>query len=172
MEYLIIDGYNVINAWSDIFDLKRESLEEARRKLQEIISNFQGYKDLNIIIVYDAHYLKGGQERTEKYDNLTIVFTKENESADVYIERFVANLGSQHTIRVVTLDYLEQRIILSKGGARVSPRELRQEIENTLKSESQRERTRPRQPNSIEAHLSPETLEALEKLRRSGTGRG
>jgi predicted RNA-binding protein with PIN domain len=68
---------------------------------------------------------------------------------------------------VVTLDYLEQRIILSKGGARVSPRELRKEIENTLKAENIREKTKPRQANSIAAHLSPEALELLEKIRRS-----
>lgn len=169
MEYLIIDGYNVINAWSDIFDLEAEPLEEARLKLQEIISNFQGFKDLNIIIVYDAHYNKNGQEKSEKYDNLTIIFTKENESADIYIERFVANMGNLHTIRVVTLDYLEQRIILSKGGIRVSPRELRQEIENTFKAENKRERTKPRHANSIAAHLSPQVLEILEKIRRGNS---
>ena len=166
MEYLIIDGYNLINAWSDVFKLEDNSLEECRDKLFSLLSNYQGYKKTKIIVVFDAHLLKGSQEKIGNYDNLTIVFTKENETADNYIEKFVYKLGSTNIIRVVTSDYLEQTMILRNGGFRVSPREFRLEIlvaNDNIKEVSNEIRMKR---NTIMSHLEPELLQRLEKLRR------
>jgi predicted RNA-binding protein with PIN domain len=167
MEYLLIDGYNVINAWGDIFDLKGSPLEDSREKLLNLISNYQGYKNSNIIVVFDAHMVKGSQEKIESFDNLTIVFTKENETADNYIEKFVYKLGNIHTVRVVTLDYLEQTMVLSNGGVRITPREFREEMRSVTGIGSRVREQKPQKANTIASHLSPEMLEILEKMRRS-----
>ena len=108
MEYLLIDGYNVINAWKDIFYSRMEDFEYCRLKLLNIISNYQGFKDTNIFVVFDAHMVKSYQHKEELFDNIKVIYTKENTTADNYIERFVYRMGVEHRIRVVTSDYLEQ----------------------------------------------------------------
>lgn len=166
MEYLLIDGYNVINAWRDLFDPQGEPLEDCREKLLAMLSNYQGFMRLNIIVVFDAHMVKGSQEKEYEYDHLKVVFTKENETADNYIEKFVHRLGNTYTIRVVTSDYLEQTMVLSNGGIRMSPRELREEIGKVEKN-GRPDLIRPGiRSNSIASHIKPELLEKLEKIRR------
>ncbi len=169
MEYLVIDGYNVINAWGDVFNLRKDSLEDCRDKLFEILSNYQGYKKTNIIIVFDAHMVKSTREKNQFVDNLTVVFTKEHVTADNYIERFVHRMGSDHTIRVVTSDYLEQTMILGKGGIRITPKEMREEIRlinTSVKSKMDMNKAVMGKTNTIMANLNPELLEKLEKIRR------
>jgi predicted RNA-binding protein with PIN domain len=165
-EYLLVDGYNIINTWRDIFDVDTEPLEDCRDRLANILSNYQGLKKNNILLVFDAHLSKGAKEKEEIFDNIKIVYTKENETADNYIERFVHKLGNTHTIRVATSDYLEQTMILSSGGIRMTPRELRAELEAA--SVSIEMITAPNQirRNAIETHINPELREKLEKLRR------
>jgi len=167
MEYLIIDGYNVINAWDDIFDLKNDSLEECRLKLLNMVSNYQGYNKNLMIVVFDAHLAKGSQGKIEIFDNLTVVFTRENETADNYIERFVHKLGNTNIIRVVTSDYLEQTIVLSNGGIRMAPRELKEEIYKANRSMGLAAKPVTNKANTIMSNLKPELLEELEKIRRS-----
>lgn len=166
MEYLLIDGYNIINAWGDIFKLEKEPLEDCRIRFLNLLSNYQGYKKSNIIVVFDAHLVKGSLEKQEKYDNLTIVFTKENETADNYIEKFVYRSSNSNTIRVVTSDYLEQTMVLSNGGIRMSPRELREEVNVTNKSLSLGSGKSVEKNNTIMSNVKPELLEKLEKIRR------
>ncbi|MCX7923700.1 MAG: NYN domain-containing protein [Clostridia bacterium] len=167
MEYLLVDGYNIINAWKDVFHLESESLEDCRDRLVSILSNYQGYKKIRVIVVFDAHWVKGGREKEEVFDNLKIVFTKENESADNYIEKFVYKFGTTYTIRVATSDYLEQTMILSSGGIRMSPRELREEvgaagrdtkIESKIKTVGK--------TNTIMSNMKPDVFEKLDKMRR------
>jgi predicted RNA-binding protein with PIN domain len=167
MEYLLIDAYNVINSWDDIFDMKKDSLEDCRDKLLNILSNYQGFKNVNIYVVFDAHMVKGKKYKEETFDNLTVVFTKENQTADNYIERFVYNLGNIHTIRVVTADYLEQTMILRSGGARMTPKELREEIKLTTKHSKPRLNNKKSSINGLFSNVDSSTLEELEKLRRS-----
>lgn len=167
MEYLLVDGYNVINAWGEILDLKNSTLEDCRDKLLNMLSNYQGYKNSNIIVVFDAHMVKGSQEKVEKFDNLTVVFTKENETADNYIEKFVYRLGDTHIIRVVTSDYLEQTMILSSGGVRITPKEFYREMMMVTQGKTAFEKKRQAKNNTIESNLSPDVLEVLEKIRRS-----
>ena len=166
MEYLLIDGYNIINAWKDVFSPDREPLEDCRDRLSHMLSNYQGFKKLNIIIVFDAHLVKGSKENNVIFDNLKIVYTKENESADNYIEKFVHKLGNIHTIRVVTSDYLEQTIVLSNGGIRMTPGELRGELEMASRDVRPILKRLGIRKNAIESHIKPELLEKLEKLRR------
>lgn len=162
----MVDGYNVINAWKDVFNLEKELFGDTRDKLLNILSNYQGYKKMEIIVVFDAHMVKGSQEKKESFDNLTVVFTKENQTADNYIERFVYRFGSINTIRVVTSDYLEQTIILSNGGIRMTPRELQEEI-NCTNRVSSVSFERSRKVNTVMSNVRPEMLEKLEKIRRS-----
>ncbi len=167
MEYLLVDGYNVINAWGDILDLKNSTLEDCRDKLLNMLSNYQGYKNNNVIVVFDAHMVKGSQEKVEKFDNLTVVFTKENETADNYIEKFVYRFGNTNTVRVVTSDYLEQTMILSSGGIRITPKEFYREVMTVTQGKAAFEKNSQRKSNTIESNLSPDVLKVLEQIRRS-----
>ncbi|MGE4284226.1 MAG: NYN domain-containing protein, partial [Clostridia bacterium] len=128
MEYLIIDGYNIINAWPDLAIAAKECLEDARWKLLEVLANYQGYKKNKVIVVFDAHLVRGSQEKKEIYSGVEIVYTKENETADNYIEKLVHEIGRNQTVRVATSDFLEQTIVLSKGATRLSANELRDEM--------------------------------------------
>ncbi|MFZ5986695.1 MAG: NYN domain-containing protein [Bacillota bacterium] len=163
---MVIDGYNVINAWNDIFDLEKETLEDCRDKLLNILSNYQGYKKVEIIVVFDAHLVKGGQKKKENFDNLKIIYTKENQTADIYIERFVYEFARDNVIRVVTSDYLEQRIVLSSGGIRMAPRELKQDIEAARKSMKEEIPDNINRTNTIMSNIDSELLQKLEKIRR------
>lgn len=168
MEYLLVDGYNVINAWKDIFDLENESLEECREKLLTMLSNYEGYKKIKIIAVFDAHMVKEAHEKEEEFDNIIVVYTGKNETADNYIERFVYKMGNEHTVRVATSDYLEQRLVLKYGGIRVTPRELREEIESVhkkmTKTYSQSQKV---EKNTIMSNIKPEIADILEGIRRN-----
>lgn len=166
MEYLLVDGYNIINAWRDIFDVEGEPLEDCRDRLANMMSNYHGLKKVSIIIVFDAHLVKGSQEKDYFFDGIKIVYTKENETADNYIEKFVHRLGNTHTIRVATSDYLEQTMILSNGGIRMSPRELREELETATRNMKPVLFPNTVKTNALESHLKPELLEKLEELRR------
>lgn len=166
MDFLLIDGYNLINAWNDVFQLDIESLEDCRARLYNILSNYQGFRKLNIIVVFDAHLVKGSREKEETFDNLKIVFTKENETADNYIEKFVHKLGNTHRITVVTSDYLEQTMVLSNGGIRMVPGELKSEIENARRNIKNGSRTGAKATNPIMSNLKPELAEKLEEMRR------
>jgi len=167
-KYLLIDGYNVINAWRDIFNLEKESLEECREKLLFILSNYEGYKKIHIIVVFDAHLVDGSKMKIEKYDNITVVFTREKQTADNYIERFVYKFGSENTIWVVTSDYMEQVTVLKVGGARITPAELRKEITSMHNANmaKNRRRNQHNERNTVISNIKPELAELLEKMRR------
>ncbi len=168
IEYLVIDAYNIINAWRDIFNPEYEPLEDSREKLLNILSNYQGYKKNNIIVVFDAHSVKGRQDKMESFDNIKIVFTKENETADSYIERLVYILSKdkQNVVRVATLDYLEQTTVLNIGGVRLTPNELRKEIEHISKVNKAKGEAKKTFKNTIDSKLDPDVIERLEKIRR------
>ncbi len=167
MEYLLVDGYNIINAWPELSEMLKDNLEDARWKLIEILLNYQGYTKEKIILVFDAHLVKGSRETCERYDRIDVIFTKENESADHYIERFVHHyIDKSHKIRVATSDFLEQTIVLSKGAIRISAKELYLEIMNTKKNMQEKTEEKTIKRNTISARLEGNTLKALENLRR------
>jgi predicted RNA-binding protein with PIN domain len=166
MEYVVIDGYNVINQWTDIFDLKNEPLEDCRDRLLSMLSNYQGYKKIEIIVVFDAYLQKRGQENIHDFDNIKVVYTKENETADNFIERFVYLNGRSNLVKVVTSDFLEQIITMSSGGIRVSPREFRLEIQAELKEAGEILIKPPIKGNTIMSKMTPDIYEKLDKIRK------
>ncbi len=127
-EYLLVDGYNVIFAWEQLKKLAESSIDGARNALVNILCNYQGYKKCEVILVFDAYKVKGNRE-IEKVDNINIVYTKEAETADMYIEKVSHQLAKNHKVRVVTSDALEQLIILGAGALRVSSRAFLQEVQ-------------------------------------------
>lgn len=127
-EYLLVDGYNVIFSWNNLKDITTDDLDAARNTLINILCNYQGYKKCEIILVFDAYKVKGSRE-VEQVNNINIVYTKEAETADLYIEKVSHELAKKHRVRVVTSDALEQLIILGNGALRVSSREFLTEIE-------------------------------------------
>ena len=166
MEYLLIDGYNVLNQWNDLFDLRNEPLEDCRDKFLHMLSNYQGYKSIEVIVVFDAYLQKRGQEKIQNFDNIKVVYTKEGETADNFIERFVYLNGRSNLVKVVTSDFLEQIITMASGGIRMSPRELRLEIRADLKVASEIGYKQPIKNNTIMSKVSPDIFEKLDKIRR------
>lgn len=132
-EYLLVDGYNIIFAWDSLKELANKNLDSAREALLEILSNYQSYRKCMMTVVFDAYKINGGTRHYEKYDDIEIVFTKEAETADTYIERKAAELSNDYLLRVATSDNLEQMIVWGSGAFRISALEFRQEIEKTNK---------------------------------------
>ena len=128
-EYLLVDGYNIVFAWEDLKELAEVNIEAARGKLADILCNYQGYKGCTLILVFDAYKVVGNTGEMTDYHNIHIVYTKEAETADAYIEKTTYELGKKHHVRVATSDRLEQMIILGHGAVRVSAREFHDEIE-------------------------------------------
>ncbi len=128
-EYLLVDGYNIIFAWDELKAVARESLDAARKALCDLLCNYQGYRKCEVIAVFDAYKVRGGQGSVEKYHNIHVVYTKEAETADAYIERATYELGKRHRVRVATSDGPEQLIILGHGALRVSAAAFREEVE-------------------------------------------
>ena len=130
-EYLVVDGYNIIFAWEELKSLAKTSMDAARTALIEILSNYQGYRRCKVIIVFDAYKIKGGERRREKHGSVDVVFTKEGETADTYIERLTYEMNGKYRVRVATSDRQEQIIALGNGAFRLSASELKGEIERT-----------------------------------------
>ncbi len=128
-EYLLVDGYNVIFSWDFLKEQATDNIEGARSALINILCNYQGYKKCNVILVFDAYKVKGNGREVEKINNITVVYTKEAETADMYIEKASYKLARNNKVRVVTSDALEQLIILGNGALRVPSREFLFEIQ-------------------------------------------
>lgn len=128
-EYLLVDGYNIIFAWEELKAIARESLDAARKALCDLLCNYQGCRGCRVIAVFDAYKVRGGQGSVEKYHGIRVVYTKEAETADAYIERATYELGKRHRVRVATSDGPEQLIILGHGALRVSASAFREEVE-------------------------------------------
>ena len=127
-EYLLVDGYNIIFAWDSLKQLAADSLESARMRLTALLQNYQGYKQCEVILVFDAYKIKGHGTEVEQAGNISVVYTKEAETADAYIERTSKKLLPENRVRVATSDGLEQLIILGNGAIRISAREFEAEV--------------------------------------------
>ena len=128
-EYLLVDGYNIIFAWDELKKIAKDNLDAARKSLCDLLCNYQGYRKCEVIAVFDAYRVKGGLGSVEKYHNIHVVYTKEAETADAYIERTTYELGRKYRVRVATSDGPEQLIILGHGALRLSATNFRQEVE-------------------------------------------
>ena len=128
-EYLLVDGYNIIFAWEELKAVAPGSLDAARKALCDLLCNYQGYRKCEVIAVFDAYKVRGGRGSVEKYHNIHVVYTKEAETADAYIERATYELGRHNRVRVATSDGPEQLIILGHGALRLSASGFREEVE-------------------------------------------
>ena len=137
-EYLLVDGYNIIFSWKELNELAKKNMDSARYKLMDILCNYQGFKKCKVILVFDAYKVKGGVGSIQSYHNIDVVYTKEAETADQYIEKVTHEIARDNHVTVATSDALEQLIILGKGAIRLSANDLKDEIlrvNNTIRSD-------------------------------------
>ncbi|WP_102399182.1 NYN domain-containing protein [Haloimpatiens massiliensis] len=168
MRYVYIDGYNVINSWPELRKIKDHSLEGARNQLIDTIQEYAVYRGHKVFIVFDAHMVLGSIEKREKIGDVMVVFTKEGETADSFIEKSVNNIGRKKDVLVVTSDSLEQQLAFQRGATRMSSIEFRCEINNIrskINLRTQKDYSRNR--TWLEDVVDKETLEKLEKIRRN-----
>ena len=165
-EYLLVDGYNIIFAWPELKALADADVRAAQTKLMDILSNYQGYKKCTLILVFDAYKVEGHQEEVLTYHNIHVVYTKEAETADQYIEKTVHKIGRQHQVTVATSDGLEQIIIMGQGASRISARGLKEEIEETRKQLRQEwHQHRQSSHTYLFDHADAETAKLMEEVR-------
>lgn len=169
MRNIFVDGYNVINSWPELKNIKEYSFEAARHELVENLSNYAAYKGYKIFIIFDAHMVRGSMEKKEKAsNNVVVVFTKEGETADAFIERTVNKIGRKIEVFVVTSDSLEQQIVFQRGAVRMSSIEFYHEVQS-IESRIQKkiERKYSEKRYTLEDRIQKDMLEKLEKIRRS-----
>lgn len=165
-EYLLVDGYNIIFAWEDLKELAAVNIDGAREKLMDILCNYQGFKKSTLILVFDAYKVKGNPGSVETYHNIHVVYTKEAETADQYIEKTVHEIGRKYRVTVATSDQLEQVIILGQGGQRMSARELLEdviEVSHQIRETARQKRSSDK--NYLFDHLDEETATRMERIR-------
>lgn len=165
---IFVDGYNVINSWSELNKIKKYSFEAARTKLIEFMQNYSEFKGYKVFVVFDAHLVKGNIGKKEKYGNVIIVFTKYGETADSFIEKYVNEIGRKSDVCVVTSDSLEQQVIFQRGAIRMSSIEFYHEV---IETQHVIKRKTEKQNNSkkmlLEDRIDKDVLEILEQIRRS-----
>ena len=171
-EYLLVDGYNIIFSWEELRELSEKDIGAARGKLADILSNYQGYIKYTLILVYDAYKVEGNPGEVMKYHNIYIVYTKEAETADQYIEKTVRRIAKDAAVTVATSDGLEQVFILGQGANRMSAPGLKEEIERTL-AEVRGEHLGKKGSvgNYLFDYLDEETAEEMEKVRLGKAGK-
>ncbi len=168
--YLLVDGYNIIYAWDELKKLADINIDSARMRLQEILSNYQGFQKDNVILVFDGYKVKGNLGSVLKFHNIHVVYTKEAETADQYIEKVTGTYVKEGPVRVVTSDRLEQMIILGQGAQRMSARDFYKEIKemNGHIRKHYIEKTTSKR-NSLIDNLPPEMAAMLEQMRLTET---
>ena len=169
MRTVFVDGYNVISSWSELRVMKEYSLETARQKLIDYLQNYATYKGYKVFIVFDAHMVVGSLQKKDKIsDNLIVVYTKEGETADSYIEKAMDSIGRKREVFVVTSDSLEQQLAFQRGASRVSSIEFYFEVkeaEGKIKIKTKGKYSEKR--DLLEDRIQKDVLEKLEKIRRS-----
>lgn len=165
-EYLLVDGYNVIFAWEDLKELAKVNIEGARNKLMDVLCNYQGFKKCNLILVFDAYKVQGQELGVQKYHNIYVVYTKEAETADQYIEKVVHEIGRKYHVTVATSDNVEQVVTLGQGGKLLSARELRTEVEEVQRQIREEYLNRPQKgKNYLFDYLDEEIYGQMEEVR-------
>ena len=169
-EYLLVDGYNIIFAWEELNELAKASIDAARNKLMDILSNYQGFIGCTLILVFDAYKVKGNQGEVQKYHNIYVVYTKEAETADQYIEKTTHEIGRKYKVTVATSDALEQVIVMGQGAYRISARDFYEEVERTEKQIREiNERERGEKRNYLLDYAREEDAREMEKVRLGKT---
>jgi len=168
--YLLVDGYNIIHAWKKLKRLTDGlggSLDAARTTLVDILANYKGYRNQEIIVVFDAHRVNGGVGSVLVRNGIYIVYTREAETADEYIERAVGIILKENIrVRVATSDYMEQIIIMGQGAARLYAEDLQREVEEAERDiRKVIDEPKPLQKNRLFDNLDSKTAELLEQIR-------
>jgi len=163
-KYLLIDGYNIIFAWKHLSKIANENLEEARDKLIGILSDFSGFTEEQIILVFDAYKVNNGFETVTTYNKVKIVYTKERETADSYIEKVAKVISLNYKVRVATADKIESLIILGYGATPLSPEFLLKEVVS-FKKEVKKLAEKQIKNNLLTDNIDKASLELLEKMR-------
>lgn len=164
---LLVDGYNVINGWPELDKIKEESLEHAREKLIDILSNYGSFQDIQVIVVFDGHLVKGGVRTTEMINGVEVIYTGEGETADAVIEKLMHQLPPSVQAYVATSDWNEQKIVLGKGAIRLSVRDLHRKVKEMEKEAKSFYQSKPQNLHRLDNHLTAELKNQLEKWRRS-----
>ena len=167
-EYLFVDGYNIINDWEGLKKKAAISLEESRLELLDILSEYHHYSGIEIIVVFDAYLVKGNNGKVEEFKGIKVIYTRENETADHFIERTLDDIGRIKRVRVATSDKIEQQIILSRGGTRISARELEVEIYNEYNIIKRKRRLETQKNRLHLGKLDERTLRKLHNWKRQG----
>jgi predicted RNA-binding protein with PIN domain len=165
-EFLIVDGYNVINSWEELKKLREESFEHARNKLVGMVANYAGFYGIEAMVVFDAHLVKGGAEKQEQVNGVKVIYSKEGETADMVIERTVSSLSRKGIVCVVTSDWIEQQLTLGKGGVRLSAREFWQRVKECGQETARVSKELPAPRRLIDQLVGESVRETLEKWRR------
>lgn len=166
---LIVDGYNVISAWSKLKKISDEDLEQARDTLIGYIHEFSKMRGLSAYIVFDAYNVKGQKEVIKDYYGVKVVYTKENQTADSYIEKFIFSLSKYDMVSVVTSDYAEQQIVLGKGCQRIPARELIEVLsifKKNIRKNNKKTKSKYNSMNRLENRLDNDVYDKLEAIRR------
>ncbi len=164
-----MDGYNVINSWDILKEAAESELDEAREKLNFILGEYAAYKGIYAVVVYDAYRVKSHLKRETESLNLKVVFTKEKQTADSYIEKMISDLGPKRhlIIKVVTDDMAEQQMILGKGATRISTRELLIDVKDSRVRIKDITAKKTVQKNTLENMIDENVLKKLEKIRKN-----
>lgn len=165
---LIVDGYNIINAWDNLKKImQEEGLEYSREKLNDIMSEYANFSGLFVIVVYDAYNVKETTTRVYDRKNMKIIYTKERQTADSYIEKFISEFGNRRylEITVATDDFAERQIVIGKGGNRITTVQLRIEVENKQRKLKKSIETKEKEKlNQVRNLIQKDTLEKLKKI--------
>ena len=165
-EYLLVDGYNILNAWEELRELMQVTLDGARHRLMDMLCNYQGYRGCHLIVVFDAYKVPGGTGSVSDYHNIHVVYTKEAETADQYIEKFAHEMGRKYRVTVATSDGLEQLIIRGQGCLLMSARDLEEDMERVSRQieEDRGHLTKPGK-RYLFAEVEKDLAEYLEKIK-------
>lgn len=167
---LIVDGYNVINAWGSLKKKAEDDLEQARETLISYILEYSKIKGYEVYVVFDAYNVKGCDETHENHHGVNVIFTKENQTADSYIEMFISKLSKYDEVAVATSDYAEQQIVLGKGCTRISSRELIEGLnasKEEIRKSSLESVKKYNTMNRLENRIDSDIFDKLERIRRN-----
>lgn len=166
VDILLVDGYNIIHASDELKKLLDANIEHARLKLIDLLANYQALKGIKVILVFDAHLVKGGSGSRENDSGVDVLFTSEGETADMLIERLVSELMIEGRVTVATSDWAQQRIVFGKGAVRLSARELVQELKSWRDDVAGQIKPNDYEGRKLHGYLDDNVKEILERMRR------
>ena len=167
--YLLIDGYNIVNAWAELKEIGTVNLEEARNTFIQQLIDYKSYTGEIVIVVFDAHLVKGSSTKQEFVRGVEVIFTKEHQTADSYIEKKVDELtkNRRNRVRVATSDWAEQQVVLGSGATRISARELKIELDTVKKNIRKKTEEANEVRSTLSDRINGEVAQILEKWRRN-----